>query len=147
MTLIGNRRPVRTAPKQRPKAAVHNLSTWRISENATHMFQHCSAKAPLTFPASKAPFHRRPLALAHAQGAPLRLLKPKHPFVPTRIQNIPSILDAPKALHHVRPNQKHPRACQQAPLRVRLNPKPLIFARVQRSPRILSRIRISLNAT
>lgn len=69
MALIGNRQPVQTAPKQHPKAVVHNPNTWRISKNTTHMFQYCSAKVPLGFSASKAPPRRHPLAFAHAQNA------------------------------------------------------------------------------
>lgn len=83
MTLIGNRQPVQTVPKQRPKATVHNLDTWRISKNTTHMFQYCSAKVPLRFSASKAPPRRRPLAFAHVQNAlshlPVSLQACMHP--------------------------------------------------------------------
>lgn len=83
MTLIGNRQPVQTVPKQRPKATVHNPSTWRISKNTTHMFQYCSAKVPLRFSASKAPPRRRPLAFAHVQNAlshlPVSLQACMHP--------------------------------------------------------------------
>lgn len=83
MTLIGNRQPVQTVPKQRPKATVHNLGTWRISKNTTHMFQYCSAKVPLRFSASKAPPRRRPLAFAHVQNAlshlPVSLQACMHP--------------------------------------------------------------------
>lgn len=83
MTLIGNRQPVQTVPKQRPKATVHNLDTWRISKNTTHMFQYCSAKVPLRFSASKAPPRRRPLAFAHVQNAlshlPVSLQAYMHP--------------------------------------------------------------------
>ena len=80
MTLIGNRQPVQTVPKQRPKAAVHNPDTWRISKNTTHMFQYCSAKAPLRFSASKAPPRRRPLAFAHVQNALSHLPVSKTPI-------------------------------------------------------------------
>ena len=83
MTLIGNRQPVQTVPKQRPKATVRNPSTWRVSKNTTHMFQYCSAKVPLRFSASKAPPHRRPLAFAHVQNAlshlPVSLQACMHP--------------------------------------------------------------------
>ena len=80
MTLIGNRQPVQTVPKQRPKATVHNLDTWRISKNTTQMFQYCSAKVPLRFSASKAPPRRRPLAFAHAQNALFHLPVSKTPL-------------------------------------------------------------------
>ena len=80
MTLIENRQPVQTVPKQRPKAAVHNPDTWRISKNTTHMFQYCSAKAPLRFSASKAPPRRRPLAFAHVQNALSHLPVSKTPI-------------------------------------------------------------------
>lgn len=88
MALIRNRQPVQTVPKLRPRAAVHNLDTWRISKNTTHMFQYCSAKVPLRFSASKAPLHRHPLAFAHAQNA--------LSYLPVS-KNIPSSLSAPKA--------------------------------------------------
>lgn len=55
MTLIRNRQPVQTVPKQRPKATVRNPNTWQINKNTTHMFQYCSAKVLLRFSASKAP--------------------------------------------------------------------------------------------
>lgn len=80
MTLIRNRQPVQTVPKLRPKAAVRNPNTWRISKNTTHMFQYCSAKVPLRFSASKAPPRRRPLAFAHAQNALSHLPVSKTPL-------------------------------------------------------------------
>ena len=80
MTLIRNRQPVQTVPKLRPRAAVHNLDTWRISKNTTHMFQYCSAKVHLRFSASKAPPRRRPLAFAHVQNALSHLPVSKTPI-------------------------------------------------------------------
>mgnify|MGYP000823033672 CR=1 FL=1 len=91
-----------------PKGAVHNLDTWRISKNTTHMFQYCSAKVPLRFSASNAPLHRHPLAFAHAQNAlsylpvskniPSNLSAPKASLVFARTQSGPSRLSASRAL-------------------------------------------------
>ena len=144
MTLIGNRQPVQTVPKQRPKATVHNLDTWRISKNTTHMFQYCSAKVPLRFSASKAPPRRRPLAFAHVQNAlshlPVSLQACMHP---KRLSCSPE----PRALLCACPKPKRPlslpapkaSSCppeSKAALRSCLNPRlPFTIARTQ-SPHV-----------
>lgn len=140
MTLIGNRQPVQTVPKQRPKATVRNPSTWRVSKNTTHMFQYCSAKVPLRFSASKAPPRRRPLAFAHVQNAlshlPVSLQACMHP---KRLSCSPE----PKATLCVGlyPNRPLEPACAQSPscppefkaaLRGCLNPRlPFTITRIQ----------------
>lgn len=155
MTLIRNRQPVQTAPKQRPKAAVHNLDTWRISKNTTHMFQYCSAKAPLRFSASKAPPRRRPLAFAHAQNALSHLPASKTPLQACMHPKRLSCSLEPKAALRdcLYPNRPLELACAQspfmpsrvqsstsrlleskAPLHDYSHPKPLMSSRVQRSP-------------
>ena len=135
MTLIRNRQPVQTVPKQRPKATVHNLDTWRISKNTTHMFQYCSAKVPLRFSASKAPPHRRPLAFAHVQNALSHLPVSKTPLQACMHPKRLSCSPEPKATPCVGlyPNRPLEPACAQSPscppeskaaLRGCLNPRP-----------------------
>ena len=163
MTLIGNRQPVQTVPKQRPKATVHNLDTWRISKNTTHMFQYCSAKVPLRFSASKAPPRRRPLAFAHVQNAlshlPVSLQACMHP---KRLSCSPEPKATPCDYLHpgrsfalAEPKATLELACAQslfmpsrvqsstsqlleskAPLHDCPHPKPLMSSRIQRSPRV-----------
>ena len=144
MALIGNRQPAQTAPKQRPKATVRNPSTWRVSKNTTHIFQYCSAKAPLRFSASKAPPRRRPLAFAHVQNAlshlPVSLQACMHP---KRLSCSPE----PRALLCACPGPKRPlslpapkaSSCppeSKAALRSCLNPRlPFTIARTQ-SPHV-----------
>lgn len=145
MTLIGNRQPVQTVPKQRPKAAVHNPDTWRISKNTTHMFQYCSAKAPLRFSASKAPPRRRPLAFAHVQNALSHLPVSKTPIQacmhPKRLSCLPETkapLELACAQSLFMPSRVQSSTSRllesKAPLHDYSHPKPLMSSRVQRSP-------------
>ena len=147
MTLIGNRQPVQTVPKQRPKAAVHNPDTWRISKNTTHMFQYCSAKAPLRFSASKAPLRRRPLAFAHVQNALSHLPVSKTPIQacmhPKRLSCLPETkapLELACAQSLFMPSRVQSSTSQllesKAPLHDCPHPKPLMSSRIQRSPRV-----------
>lgn len=147
MTLIGNRQPVQTVPKQRPKAAVHNPDTWRISKNTTHMFQYCSAKAPLRFSASKAPPRRRPLAFAHVQNALSHLPVSKTPIQawmhPKRLSCLPETkapLELACAQSLFMPSRVQSSTSQllesKAPLHDCPHPKPLMSSRIQRSPRV-----------
>lgn len=143
MTLIRNRQPVQTVPKLRPRAAVHNLDTWRISKNTTHMFQYCSAKVPLRFPASKAPPRRRPLAFAHVQNALSHLPVSKTPIQACMHPKRLSCSPEPKATLCVGlyPNRPLEPACAQSPscppeskaaLRGCLNPRlPFTITRIQ----------------
>ena len=143
MTLIRNRQPVQTVPKLRPRAAVHNLDTWRISKNTTHMFQYCSAKVPLRFHASKAPPRRRPLAFAHVQNALSHLPVSKTPIQACMHPKRLSCSPEPKATLCVGlyPNRPLEPACAQSPscppeskaaLRGCLNPRlPFTITRIQ----------------
>lgn len=143
MTLIRNRQPVQTVPKLRPKAAVRNPNTWRISKNTTHMFQYCSAKVPLRFSASKAPPRRRPLAFAHAQNALFHLPVSKTPLQACMHPKRLSCSPEPKATPCVGlyPNRPLEPACAQSPscppeskaaLRGCLNPRlPFTITRIQ----------------
>ena len=143
MTLIGNRQPVQTEPKQRPKATVRNPSTWRVSKNTTHIFQYCSAKVPLRFSASKAPPRRRPLAFAHVQNALFHLPVSKTPLQACMHPKRLSCSPEPKATPCVGlyPNRPLEPACVQSPscppeskaaLRGCLNPRlPFTITRIQ----------------
>lgn len=143
MTLIGNRQPVQTEPKQRPKATVRNPSTWRVSKNTTHIFQYCSAKVPLRFSASKAPPRRRPLAFAHVQNALSHLPVSKTPIQACMHPKRLSCSPEPKATPCVGlyPNRPLEPACAQSPscppeskaaLRGCLNPRlPFTITRIQ----------------
>ncbi len=143
MTLIGNRQPVQTEPKQRPKATVRNPSTWRVSKNTTHIFQYCSAKVPLRFSASKAPPRRRPLAFAHVQNALSHLPVSKTPIQACMHPKRLSCSPEPRALLCACPKPKRPlslpapkaSSCppeSKAALRGCLNPRlPFTIARIQ----------------
>lgn len=80
MTLIGNRQPVQTVPKQRPKTAVHNLDTWRISKKYHSYVSVLLRKGAFkVFRFQSAP-RRRPLAFAHIQNALSHLPVSKTPI-------------------------------------------------------------------
>lgn len=141
----------KTAPKSSSAQSGHLAD----QQNTTHMFQYCSAKAPLRFSASKAPPRRRPLAFAHAQNALSHLPASKTPLQACMHPKRLSCSLEPKAALRdcLYPNRPLEPACAQspfmpsrvqnstsrlleskAPLHDYLHPKPLMSSRVQRSP-------------
>lgn len=145
MTLIGNRQPVQTVPKQRPKATVRNPSTWRVSKNTTHMFQYCSAKVPLRFSASKAPPRRRPLAFAHAQDALFHLPVSKTPLQACMHPKRLSCSPEPKATpcDYLHPGRSFALAEPKATLCVGLYPNRPLEPACAQSPFMPSRVQSS----
>lgn len=83
----------KTAPKSSSTQSEHLAD----QQNTTHMFQHCSAKVPLRFSASKAPPSQASFSVCPC---------PKRSFTPARIQKHPFKLVCTQSVSRVRPNPK-----------------------------------------
>lgn len=140
--------PARTdCAKTAPKSSSAQSGHLADQQNTTHMFQYCSAKAPLRFSASKAPPRRRPLAFAHVQNALSHLPVSKTPIQacmhPKRLSCLPETkapLELACAQSLFMPSRVQSSTSQllesKAPLHDCPHPKPLMSSRIQRSPRV-----------
>lgn len=124
MTLIGNRQPVQTVPKQRPKvqctiwtlggsAKIHSYVSVLLSKGAFKVFRFQCAPSQASFSVCPCP---------------------KRSFLPARIQKHPFKLVCTQSVSRVRPNPKRPFAiaCIQGTLLRWPSPKrPFALTRIQ----------------